>query len=855
MVVGMGGSNSVEVEVQSKGTDTFASSMDNAVASLGGIAGAARIAGGALAALAATGIAAAIDATRDYNSEIRELTKVTDPLAADRIASDMVELSREIPLATEELFNLATQAARFGVAEDHIDEFTETVAMMAFATDISVEEAGRAFAKLSSITATPIDEIRNLGSSINSLGQTTATSAGEIVDGMLRSSAALSQLGLGADEIVGLQASLNAVSESSERAGTRLRRVAESLMDPSTVRDLATSLLDVDDASGLLSDSAETVRGRLLKERDALNDLKNELADFDEQLAEVSDKHDNFRDAVRENRIQIEEIRLKAAKQDRELTDAEKARIDDLQTANDELRLKMLKLESKRDDIREKREDAAEAVEKEKEKVSELTDEFVSEFQQLAKEDPAQFIAKLAEAMADGGPAAEAMASEFDSVAEQALRALGANDDLRENLETAGTSYDEATSILREYNIEAGSLGAKQQRLNNRFKNSLAVIGGQFTPMLHAVVDATTQVASAFETWNEANGGMAASLGLVVALVGGLALAIGGLNPPVLAIIGLVATLAAAWNSNFGNIRGTFETVMAKLNEVWDTQGETLFFQIEDILDDLRAFWTEWGDEIEWVVGNLFDIIGGIIVTAFDLFLTIINTGLALIRGDWEGAFIIIRDFVFRTFDRVLGYFDSWFPGLHEKFNKGVGLVKEYFVGGIRGAVDLAKGAFNAYLGWVENIFGKNIADAFANLARDIADAFLGPIRWAVEKANELMGGNAPGLGDPGDDSPPSSGGGGGGGGGPRPAPRVSGGAVMAKGGIVTRPTSAIIGEGGESEAVLPLSKLDEFVNREPRATVTNNYDVTVNANSRSEGRDAARGFLQELRSSNIKTS
>lgn len=37
--------------------------------------------------------------------------------------------------------------------------------------------------------------------------------------------------------------------------------------------------------------------------------------------------------------------------------------------------------------------------------------------------------------------------------------------------------------------------------------------------------------------------------------------------------------------------------------------------------------------------------------------------------------------------------------------------------------------------------------------------------------------------------------------------------AGLAEGGIVTQPTFAMIGEGGEPEAVIPLSKLEQFVN------------------------------------------
>lgn len=47
----------------------------------------------------------------------------------------------------------------------------------------------------------------------------------------------------------------------------------------------------------------------------------------------------------------------------------------------------------------------------------------------------------------------------------------------------------------------------------------------------------------------------------------------------------------------------------------------------------------------------------------------------------------------------------------------------------------------------------------------------------------------------------------------------------LAEGGIVSRPTLAMIGEGGESEAVIPLSKLDNMLN----GTTNNNSDITVN--------------------------
>ena len=44
----------------------------------------------------------------------------------------------------------------------------------------------------------------------------------------------------------------------------------------------------------------------------------------------------------------------------------------------------------------------------------------------------------------------------------------------------------------------------------------------------------------------------------------------------------------------------------------------------------------------------------------------------------------------------------------------------------------------------------------------------------------------------------------------PKPSTYIKDLVGLAEGGIVTKPTTALIGEGGEPEAVIPLSKLDE---------------------------------------------
>ena len=53
----------------------------------------------------------------------------------------------------------------------------------------------------------------------------------------------------------------------------------------------------------------------------------------------------------------------------------------------------------------------------------------------------------------------------------------------------------------------------------------------------------------------------------------------------------------------------------------------------------------------------------------------------------------------------------------------------------------------------------------------------------------------------------------------------------LASGGIVSQPTKALVGEGGEKEAIMPLSKLDEYVNREEKGSIT----IIVNVNGKGD--------------------
>lgn len=71
----------------------------------------------------------------------------------------------------------------------------------------------------------------------------------------------------------------------------------------------------------------------------------------------------------------------------------------------------------------------------------------------------------------------------------------------------------------------------------------------------------------------------------------------------------------------------------------------------------------------------------------------------------------------------------------------------------------------------------------------------------------------------------------------------------LAEGGIVTRPTLAMIGEGGESEAVIPLSKMSQFGFGAGGSGAGANINITVNAGMGADGSRVGEAVVKAIKS------
>jgi TP901 family phage tail tape measure protein len=592
---------SVEVQVQSSGVEGFNSAMAGSKAGLLSFGAAVGAAGAALSALAAGGMAAAIGAAREFETAMVEVERVSNEEVAGNLRGEIMSLAEEIPLAQEELAGLAADAARFGVeGTENVRRFTETVSRMAVATDLAAGEAGEALARLSELTNTPIEQIENLGAAVNSLGNNFATSQSEIVDAMLRSSAALSQLGLQQTEIAGLSAAINEVSESSRRAGTRLRRLGQELLNPDKLRSLSDAVLDTTESFAGLTERGIDLRMQFADQSAELTRYQDQLRETNDELQGLSDAHEELGDSIRDNRIKIKEIRLEARKEGRDLTEEEKAQIEELRTENEEFRLEQLKNKDAQEDLKDEREEQKAAVEEQQAAVEQTRDAFAEEFETMRDESPLVLIRAIAEAMGEGGEQADAFRRELSSASQQAAAGLAQNLEGVDNaVALSGESFDEASSLQREFNKVQDTTDSQMQLLRNRLKNVAITTGDALLPAFNDLLGGFNKILDPLATVTERTDGMATALGLAGLAVGGLAAAIAAfVSGPAAALFGAAAAIAAAWTTNFLGIRDTVMGALDELRDEFEAVREALMTIVEATVGGIQEAWSEHGEEV-----------------------------------------------------------------------------------------------------------------------------------------------------------------------------------------------------------------------------------------------------------------
>ena len=175
----------------------------------------------------AAGLGAGVKAAIDWESAFAGVIKTVDATEAelDVLERGLRDLALEIPVSAIELAGIAEAAGQLGIETDNILKFTETMAALGVATNLTSEEAATMFARFANITQLPQQQIENLGSAVVDLGNNLATTEREIIEMGLRIAGAGSQIGLTEAEILGFAGALSSVGIEAQAGGTAISRV------------------------------------------------------------------------------------------------------------------------------------------------------------------------------------------------------------------------------------------------------------------------------------------------------------------------------------------------------------------------------------------------------------------------------------------------------------------------------------------------------------------------------------------------------------------------------------------------------------------------------------------------------
>lgn len=291
------------------------------------------------------------------------------------------------------------------------------------------------------------------------------------------------------------------------------------------------------------------------------------------------------------------------------------------------------------------------------------------------------------------------------------------------------------------------------------------------------------------------------------------------------AVAGLFNGIGGTLGRVFKNIGNVFKTlgdlIIAPFRIAIDFIAEQITFLPLTISNGFRAI----VNIIKNTLGLLVNVVKTIFTTLWNVVTTILRPFTEfftnLFRGIWDrisGIFTGAGDFFATTFLRarsmiedVFGGIVKWFLGRWQAITNIFSRVGSWFSARFTDAVNGIKRVFNTVVGFfrdvwnrITNMFGNvgttignTIGNAFKNaingilrFAVNLINGFIKAINSVIDVVNVLPNVEIGRLGE-------------------LPIPQ------LADGGIVSSATLAVIGEGREPEAVIPLSKLDEMMDRE----------------------------------------
>ena len=416
---------------------------------------------------------------------------------------------------------------------------------------------------------------------------------------------------------------------------------------------------------------------------------------------------------------------------------------------------------------------------------------------------------------------------------------------MKEAFGSGELTVQDFTDRLVKMNTEGGG-GLKS--LEKIAKDSTGGIGTGFENMQTAISRGMANIIESIGSANISNA--------ITAIGVGFEFTLGAIGKAVSFIIGLFKRLNVALQPVYkffnDNILPVLQTVGAFIGGVFRQAWERITVAVNKLMVQLEPFMPQikmLGAIILAALVAPLAVLAAALLAIITI-ITAIVTAIAWFMGKIAELTSFIIDFsvklsesfvsaymvIYNTFSNIVNWFQGLWDGIKSVFSNVGGWFSNIFQGAWNGIKSVFSGVGSFFRGVWDTIvgtFGKigtavgdAIGSAFKNVintvlkgAINIINGFINAINGAIDVINNIPGvdiGKLKTLDVP----------------------------QLANGGIVSSPTLAMIGEGRESEAVIPLSKLDEMVNGSDRssngATINQTNNIMTEVDMDKVNRDLA---------------
>lgn len=172
-------------------------------------------------------VTGAIKSGLAFESSFAGITKTINMSAFEtqQLRGKMIELSKTIPVSVNELNKIGELGGQLGIGSKDIVAFTDTIAKLGVATNLTTEEGSLMLAQFMNVMKLDDSQIATLGSTIVELGNNFATTEKDITSMASRLSATTSVMGISSADTLGFATAMSSLGISAEEGGSALGRV------------------------------------------------------------------------------------------------------------------------------------------------------------------------------------------------------------------------------------------------------------------------------------------------------------------------------------------------------------------------------------------------------------------------------------------------------------------------------------------------------------------------------------------------------------------------------------------------------------------------------------------------------